>query len=142
MSENGIRVEYEVHFKRDRRARKILRQGPAPEKVPDAVPRIARLLALAWKWECMVQRGEVKDYAEIARQMGLTRVRVTQVIAMTLLAPDLQELVLLTPAAARGHSIAEHRLRDVAGETRWDLQRLLFTIPEQIQRSGPRATSP
>ena len=91
MSEKGVRVEYEVHLKRDRRARKVVRQGPPPAPPPDAVPRIARLLALAWKWEGMVRRGEVKDYAQIAKLTGLTRMRVKKIIGMTLLAPAIQE---------------------------------------------------
>ena len=35
--------------------------------------RSARLLALAHKWEGMVRRGEVKDYAEIASATFLCR---------------------------------------------------------------------
>ena len=73
----GFRIEIPVHIKRDRRARKVLAKGEAP-RVAEPVPRIARLLALAWKWEGMVRRGEVKGYAEIARRIGLSRARVAQ----------------------------------------------------------------
>ena len=93
MSEKGFRIEIPVHIKRDRRARKMIAEGEAPT-VQAAVPRIARLLALGHKWEGMVRRGEVKNYAEIATRMGLSRARVTQIGYLALLAPDIQEKIL------------------------------------------------
>jgi len=118
MSEKGVRVEYEVHFKRDRRARRVVRQGPPPSPAPDAVPRIVRLLALAWKWEGMVRRGEVKDYAEIARLMGLSRARVTQIEALTLLSPTIQQELL----GDNGHSVPSGRLLVIAMAPCWTHQ--------------------
>jgi len=137
MSEEGVRVEYEVHFRRDRRARKVVHRGPAPTVTPDLVPRIARLLALAHKWEGMVRRGEVKDYAEIARLSGLTRMRVSQIVSMTLLAPDIQEAVLLTAAAGRGRSIPEHHLRVLVGESLWTAQGTIIAIRLRIGTHFP-----
>lgn len=43
---------------------------------------------------------EIKHQAEAARQMGLTRARVSQLLDMTLLAPDVQERVLFAEGAA------------------------------------------
>ena len=65
-----------------------------PVPVKHHAPRTARLLALAHKQEKMVRRGEVKDYAEIARRMGLSRARVTQICCLTLLDPQVQERLL------------------------------------------------
>ena len=91
-----LRIEVPIHIKRDRRARKILLRG-SPPAIEDSVPRAARLLALAHKWEGMARRGEVKDYAEIARRHGLSRARVTQVCGLTLIPPRVQERILLAP---------------------------------------------
>jgi hypothetical protein len=55
------RIEIPINVKRDRRARKVVQHGFAPDPSGEPVPRMARLLALAWKWEGMVRRGEVKD---------------------------------------------------------------------------------
>ncbi len=93
MSEKGFRIEIPVHIKRDRRARKVITKGGAPE-VQQSVPRIARLLALAHKWEGMVRRGEFGGYIEIARLTGLTKGRVTQICCLTLVAPAIQEGIL------------------------------------------------
>ena len=92
---SGIRIEVPVHIKRDRRARKVLAKGEAP-KLADPVARIARLLALAHKWEGMARRGEA-GYAELARQHGLSKARVSQICDHTLLEPAAQEARLLQP---------------------------------------------
>jgi hypothetical protein len=40
---------------------------------PTTIPRLARLLALAIKFQAMVERGEVRDYADRARLGNVTR---------------------------------------------------------------------
>ena len=92
MSEKGFRVEIPVHIKRDRRARKMLAPGEPP-KDSESVPRIARLLALAWRWEGVVRRGET-DYAQIAREHRLSRAMVSQICSLTLLPADIQNHIL------------------------------------------------
>jgi len=138
MSENGVRVEYEVHFKRDRRARKVVRQGAPPATPAEPVPRIARLLALAHKWEGMARRGEVRNYSEIASLTGITRMRVTQILGMALLAPDIQERILMTPTSRGGRSIPEHRLRDLSAEKLWSAQQTILALMEPAQPLLPR----
>ncbi len=60
--------------------------APAPPRIP----RITRLMALAIKFQDMIDRGEVKDYADLARLGLVTRARVTQIMNLLNLAPDLQ----------------------------------------------------
>ena len=57
MSEKGFRVEIPVNF--NRRAPKGPQQEPPLQNEFDDVPRIARLLALAHKWEGIVQLQQV-----------------------------------------------------------------------------------
>jgi hypothetical protein len=58
------------------------RRNTAGPKVPEPprVPRIARLMALAVKFQDMVDRGEVRDYADLARLGFVTRARLTQIM--------------------------------------------------------------
>lgn len=78
----------------------IVRQGRQkvihePRKPVGArIPRIARLMALAIKMQGMVDRGEVRDYAELARLAQVTRARMTQIMNLNLLSPELQEQLL------------------------------------------------
>lgn len=85
--------------------------------------RIAKLVALAHRFAQLVRAGAVKDYAELANMGHVTRARVTQIMNLLNLAPDIQEYLLWLPA---GCGISERDLRPIAAEVRWDLQRALF----------------
>jgi hypothetical protein len=72
----------------------------------------------------MVRRGEVKDYAELARLGHVTRARVTQIMNLLNLAPDIQEAILFLPAVERGHDpVKEWQVRPIAAEAVWAKQR-------------------
>jgi hypothetical protein len=88
-------------------------------------PRIACLLALAHRFDGMVRTGTVKDYAELARLGHVTRARVTQIMNLLNLAPEIQEYLLWLSSGC-GCEVTERDLRRIAGEVRWDRQRDLF----------------
>ena len=78
-----LTIERAVHFQAQVRGRKELRAGPAPPGPPPdpgRVPRVSRLMALALRFEGLLQAGVVKDYAELARLGHVTRARVSQVM--------------------------------------------------------------
>ena len=85
------------------------------------VPKITLLLVLGHHFERLVRDGVVKDYAEIARLTGLTRARVTQIVNLTLLAPDIQEEILLLPA--QDDRVVERHLRRLTAVPEWSRQR-------------------
>ena len=69
-----------------------------PGSVPSGrVPRIARLMALALRFEQLVRTGAVRDYAELARLGQVSRARLTQIMNLLHLAPDIQEAILFLP---------------------------------------------
>jgi hypothetical protein len=81
-------------------------------------------MALAIKFQGMVERGEVRDYADLARLGYVTRARVTQIMNLLLLAPDIQEALLLLPGTTTGRDpISERRLRTVTAIAHWGRQR-------------------
>src|SRR5690349_4662075 len=77
---------------------------------PGRPPRIACLVALAHRLDGMVQSGAVKDYAELARLGRVTRARVTQIMNLLNLAPEIQEYLLWLPSACGGE-VTERDLR-------------------------------
>ena len=96
----------------------------APEVEPGNVPRISRLMALAIKFDDLIRRGEVEDYATLARLGHVTRARITQIMALLNLAPDIQEAILFLPRTLAGHDpITERDIRAIAGIAEWDRQR-------------------
>ncbi len=81
--------------------------APLPEPQADleplgTVPRIARLLALAHHIQELLDTGQVRDLAEIARRGHITRARMTQIMNLLLLAPDIQEDILFLLPTTKG----------------------------------------
>jgi len=106
-------------------------QRPEQQTPPTAdvksIPRLARLMALARRLEGLVREGRVNDYAELARLGHVSRARLSQILSLTLLAPDIQEALLFLPAGAgRRASLTERRLRPITGEPDWNRQRQLW----------------
>ena len=90
---------------------------------PPRIPRITRLMALAIRLQEMVDRREVGDYADLARLGYVSRARLTQIMNLLLLAPDLQEQLLFSAT-----NVEERRLRNVVKLVEWREQRKCFTI--------------
>lgn len=104
-----------------RRTRKELRQGDAPNPAPiGRVPRVSRLMALAIRFDHLIRDGAVADQAELARLGHVTRARLTQIMNLLSLAPDIQEAILYLPATERGReSITQQDLRPISAMTDW-----------------------
>jgi hypothetical protein len=88
-----------------------------------SIPRLARLLALAIRMEGLLRSGTIGDYAELARLGRVTRARMTQIMRLLNLAPDLQEQILFLPLI-RG--LNERNLRPITNRIDWDEPRRLF----------------
>lgn len=87
-------------------------------------PRVSRMMALAIHLQKLVDTGEVSDYAELARLGEVSRARLTQIMDLTLLAPDIQEAVLFLPQIRSGRDpLSERKLRRVAANPIWACQR-------------------
>lgn len=90
------------------------------------IPRVARLMALAIRCEGLVREGAVRDYAELARLGQVTRARMTQIMNLLWLAPDLQERLLFLERARAGRDLNERSLRPVLKTPYWAEQRRRF----------------
>ena len=98
-----IKIQTKVRFHRGRKGRKVLKLGEAAAPAARGrIPRVARLLALAHRFEKLIRDGEVRDYADLARLGHVTRARLTQIMNLLNLAPDIQEEILLLPAVDGG----------------------------------------
>jgi hypothetical protein len=119
----------QVHFRTAGRRRKRLREeGPDAHKSRlEPIPRLARLMALALRMEGLVRKGHVSDCAELARLGHVSRARVSQILSLSLLAPDIQETLLFLPGGADGGTaLSERHLRPIAAEPDWNCQRQLW----------------
>ncbi len=87
------------------------------------IPRVARMLALAHKINGMIRDGELRDLADAARAIGVTRSRVTQIMNLLLLAPEIQEAIFDLPPVMNGRDpISERALRRIVAEPDWSKQ--------------------
>jgi len=108
------------------------RRGPRPAERPanttgGRLPRVTRLMALAIKFEGLIREGVARDYADLARLGLVTRARLTQIMNLTLLAPDVQDAVLHLPRVTDGRDpVSERSLRRLTAIVRWDRQRKLW----------------
>jgi len=123
----GLTIQRQVHFGQGRKRRKVLREGPStatPQPPPAGrVPRISKLMALAIRFDRLIKEGEITDQAELARLGQVTRARVTQIMNLLLLAPDIQEEILFLPRTRHGRDpIREIMVRPIAAIPDWRKQ--------------------
>lgn len=121
----GVRILTGQLFRvRDGRGWTFSEQPPPTPHEPVRRPaRVAQVLALAHRLQRAIDRGEYRDRAELARQLGFTRARVTQILDLVLLAPDIQEHVVHLEAVDGVEPLAERGLRDVVRHESWAEQR-------------------
>ncbi|MFN0056486.1 MAG: hypothetical protein ACKV0T_30430 [Planctomycetales bacterium] len=72
----------------------------------------------------MIRDGEVRDYADLARLGHVTRARLSQIMDLLLLAPDIQEAILFLPPVDGGDDLVrEQQLRKIVAALDWGKQR-------------------
>ncbi len=126
MKTTDPRIEFKVHFQANRRGKKrvVVGERPVHAIAQGNLPRITRLIALAIRFEQLIRDGEVRDLADIARLGHVTRARVTQIMNLLHLAPDIQEAILFLPRVEQGRDpVTERELRPVAALPDWRKQR-------------------
>ena len=135
----GLTIQKEVHFGRGQRSRKVLREGPVtdtPHETPvGSTPRISKLMALALRFDRLIRDGEITDQAQLARLGQVSRARVTQIMNLLLLAPDIQEEILFLPRTRSGRDpIRERHIRPLTNVLDWRKQRRLWKQLSEADR--------
>jgi hypothetical protein len=91
------------------------------------VPRVARLMALAIRMEDLIRAGGIADYSELAQLGRVSRARITQIMNLLVLAPDIQEQILfLSPTSQGCDPVRLAQLQPIARALNWDQQRRLW----------------
>ncbi len=127
-------IEFRVHFTRGRSGKRELHIGERAELPQPRQPkprRVAKLMALAIYLDDQLRRGVYRDYAHIASVAQVSRARVSQIMDLLFLAPDLQKaLIMHEPRAARW---TERTLRMMPRHPDWQDQReILNRTPELV----------
>lgn len=118
-----------VHIELARRARKQIKPGPEPvNDTPEGrIPRLSRLMALAIHFDSLIQQGGIYNQADLAQLGHVSRARVTQIMNLLHLAPDIQERILFLPLIESGHDpYPERKIRRIIRELEWEKQRQMW----------------
>lgn len=118
-------VTKQIHFAIKGNRKRAL-DGPAPDDAapPGRIPRVAKLMALAIRFDDLLRTGKVRDMSELARLAHVTQPRMTQIMNLLHLAPDIQEALLWLPRIEEGRDpITERDLRTVTCSQSWREQR-------------------
>ena len=119
----ALSVEYKIDFGSDNGDGKenVSKTSKSPgkkrSKASPKFPHVTRLLALAYHLQGLIDKGIVRDYADIARLSNLSRARLSQIMNLILLAPKIQEEILFS-----SDRIKEKSLRMVLKTPIWEEQ--------------------
>ena len=124
----NLTIETPIHFKRTKAGKMTAVEGSAPKPQlapPDPIPRVSRLMALAIHFDGMIREGVVRDYADLARLGGVTRARITQIMNLLNLAPEIQEAILFNGHTSdeKHEPECERHTRAVSSRPSWEDQR-------------------
>jgi hypothetical protein len=119
-----LTFERTFHIARGRRCGKGLRAGDAPPEQDRRIPRIARLMALALCFDQLIAGGQIANQAQLARLGSVSRARLTQIMNLVLLAPEIQEELLFLSCGSAGRpTIYLCQLQPIAATLDWKQQR-------------------
>ena len=117
-----VAFQGEVHKRRD--AAKAVREKAAPS---GRIPRISKLVALASRMQSMIESRQVDSFQQLAELGRISQPRMTQIMSLLNLAPDIQEEFLCLPEVMRGKAqIHERLLRPLTREIDWRVQRRMW----------------
>ena len=118
-----MKVEATIHFGKKGKKKQAQKAKPP---VVGRTPRIAKLMALAIRFEGLIADGSVSDYSELAELAQVSRARITQIMNLLLLAPSIQEELLFLPHVEIGRdTVTFKRLQAVCLEAEWARQKFV-----------------
>ncbi len=122
-------VTKQIHFA-VKGHRKVARLGPSPKPSDPAgrIPRVSKLMALAIRFDQLLREGKIVDQSELARLAHVTQPRMTQIMNLLHLAPDIQEEILHLPLVVEGRDpVHERMLRPISRLADWREQRRIWS---------------
>jgi hypothetical protein len=126
-----VTIESDVHFEQGHRGglkelHAVLEQRPN-STMHGRVPRVSRLMALAIRLDGLLRVGAVGNHADLAVLGHVSRARISQILNLLNLAPDIQEAILFLPRTLRSRDpIHLRQLQSVAAISDWKMQRILW----------------
>ncbi len=136
-----LTVNRSFHVQTRRSGSKSLANGKAPTKPIGRIPRITRLLALAHRCRDLVRDGVIINQSELTHYGQISTTRMTQIMWMDNLAPDIHEEILFLPNTVKGRDpIKEADIRPIAKTLDGKHQRKMWRAIKDSQPVNPSQT--
>ena len=94
------------------------------EKPMGRVPRISKLMALAIRYDQMLNEGVVQSQTELAELLHVSQPRMTQILNLLHLAPEIQEELLWQKEGLGPVVVTERELRTLVSVCTWKVQQV------------------
>ena len=125
MHNSAVEIQFRLHS--TGRAADSWAPFGAPRSTAGRLTRVTQVMALAVQFQDMIQRGDARDYSDLARLGCITRERMSQIMELVWLAPDIQQEILeFPPRPATRFPICELAARRIAARLDWVEQRDLW----------------
>jgi hypothetical protein len=133
MEEKAMRFEFQVNLKKVwyvKRAEKV----PKSRKL-----NLRNSLLLAYQMQDYIETGKVKALVDFCKWINISHSRICQIIKLLLLAPDIQEEILLkdTELFIR---LTERYIRKIPLQVIWQQQRVLWENITKLQTKGIKSS--
>ena len=120
-----------------------INRGPAGKRIVASskpslsVPRplrLSKLMALALHYQKLLDQGRLTSRGELAKVAQVSPARLSQIMNLLFLAPDIQEEILLLPfTTANTEPLTERDMRPIVAEPIWPYQRKMWQILKQAR---------
>jgi hypothetical protein len=133
---------HKLNFQCGRNTKKQITTGSEQKPQPQGrLQRITKMMALAIRLDHLIKSGQVTDQAELARVGHVSRARLTQIMDLNLLAPEIQEEILFLRASPASQvAFLERELRSIAKLVCWNKQKQIWR--EHLAKPEGNAISP
>ena len=104
-------------------------------------PPIRKLLLLAHQLEQHLAQGKIKDLSQVSAWTGISQSRLSHILGLMNLSPAIQAEIMATPPGTIAN-LPEYKLRNIAAETSWNEQAILWQKFKQTISSKPLSLLP
>ena len=123
-----LTIKRQFHVATKRSGTKKIQSGAKTIIPAGRVSRISRLVALAHHCYRLVQTGAIINQSELAHFGQISTTRMTQIMWLDKIAPDIQEEIVFLPRITQGRdAIKEADIRPVAKTLDWNKQRQMWS---------------
>ena len=88
-------------------------------------PRLRQSLILAHQLQELFKNGKASDFTQVAKWLNVTHARVCQLLNLVLLAPEIQEEILLS-SDDKIHRLTERRIHRIPMTVDWQKQKEMW----------------